>query len=45
MKRKHTSHSNKNDQSSYKKKKPPLTLQQRKDKLIRLIDMKKVIAY
>ena len=39
MKRKHTSHSNKNYQSSYKKKKPPLTLQQRKDKLIRLIDI------
>ena len=40
MKRKHTSHSNKDDQSSYKKKKPPLTLQQRKDRIVHLSNIK-----
>ena len=33
MKRKHTSHSNKDDHVGHKKKKNSLTLQQRKDKL------------
>ena len=39
MKRKHTSHSNKDDQVCHKKKRP-LTLQQRKDRVISLTDIK-----
>ena len=41
MKRKHTSYSNKDDQlETYKKKKKPLTLQQRKDRVIHLDNIK-----
>ena len=41
MKRKHTSNSNQHDQvEPYKKKKKPLTLQQRKDRVISLTNIK-----
>ena len=40
MKRKHTSHSNKDDHSGHIKRKKPLTLQQRKDRVISLTNIK-----
>ena len=40
MKRKHTSYSNKDDQVGHKKKRTPLTLQQRKDRIVHLSNIK-----